>query len=198
MYLGCVKEGTFQTQKRASQTLSQKSRTSQKIVRNVIRSVTRKFLKLTFLSGQECTFLASLYREPENMETSFFSEDWDSKVIYLHLHLFIRRPHTAFHSFLAISHPSWIGYQTKGIDRVVSVFGISVFQKATFSVILFFVQDMEYGAAKLEARTALSIDLESKNCVDPRRSKLLHLSDKLTSTFLVALFICSVLQKSSY
>ena len=103
----------------------------------------------------------------------FFSEDWDSKVIYLHLHLFIRRPHTAFHSFLAISHPSWIGYQTKGIDRVVSVFGISVFQKATFSVILFFVQDMEYGAAKLEARTALSIDLESKNCVDPR-SKLLH------------------------
>ena len=35
-------------------------------------------------------------------------------------------------------------------------------------------------AAKFQVWAALSIDLESKNCVDPR-SKLLHLSDKLTS-----------------
>ena len=38
---------------------------------------------------------------------------------------------------------------------------------------------------------ALSIYLESKNCVDSR-SKLFHLSDKLTSAR-IALFICSVL-----
>ena len=38
---------------------------------------------------------------------------------------------------------------------------------------------------------ALSIYLESKNCVDSG-SKLLHLSDKLTSAR-TALFICSVL-----
>ena len=45
---------------------------------------------------------------------------------------------------------------------------------------------------------ALSIDLESKNCVDPR-SKLLHLSDKLSCQTKLYLYVqCSVLPNSSH
>ena len=51
--------------------------------------------------------------------------------------------------------------------------------------------------AKFQVWAALSIDLESKNCVDPR-SKLFHLSDKLTYGSWRPLFISSVLHSSSY